>query len=273
MRRSIYSLVIGIAFAGIALWLLFSSRPADQKASADVPLLATTPLMVVAKDIAYGERITPELVQLVQWPTASIPKDAVLTRAELFEGPEAPRIALRSMSAGEPFLKPRLSGFGERPILSRKVAEGMRAFTVRINDVSGVGGFILPGDHVDIILAHDVDGRMATDIILQNVTILGIDQISNEATEEPVLGRSATFEVTPEQAQKLALASQVGNLSLMLRNYATLEDEKTGQIAADDLGERKPAPAPVVRKPAPKDNSIYVDVRKGTEVEAEKVTH
>ena len=128
MRRSIYSLVIGIFFAGVALFLLFNSRQPVRQADADVPTIATTPLMVVAKDVEYGTKIIPELVQVVQWPTDSIPKDAVLTRAELFEGPEAPRIALRSMIAGEPFLKQRLSGFGERPILSRKVAEGMRAF-------------------------------------------------------------------------------------------------------------------------------------------------
>jgi pilus assembly protein CpaB len=273
MRRSIYSLVVGIFFAGVALFLLFNSRAPARNSDADVPTIATTPLMVVAKDIEYGSKIVPELVQVVQWPTDSIPKDAVLTRAELFEGPEAPRIALRSMIAGEPFLKQRLSGFGERPILSRKVAEGMRAFTVRINEVSGVGGFILPGDHVDVLLTRDVDGNLATDVILQNVTVLGIDQMSSERSEDPVLGKSATFEVTPEQAQKLALASQVGTLSLMLRNYATLEDEKTAQIAADDLGERKPPPPTPVRPAAPKDNSIYVNVRKGTEVEAEKVTH
>lgn len=272
MRRSIYSLVIGIVFAGVALFLLFSTRP-PAKAEANVPVIATTALMVVARDIDYGEKIVPELVQVVQWPTSSIPKDAVMTRAELFEGPEAPRIALRSMTAGEPFLKPRLSGFGERPILSRKVAEGMRAFTVKINEVSGVGGFILPGDHVDVILTRQLDGNLASDVILQNVTVLGIDQMSSESSEEPVLGKSATFEVTPEQAQKLALASQVGSLSLMLRNYATLENEKTGQIAAEDLGERKPPPPPPVRQAAPRDNSIYVNVRKGTEVEAEKVTH
>lgn len=272
MRRSIYSLVIGVAFAAVALFLLFSSRPTDA-ADADVPVIQTTTLMVVAKDIEYGEKIVPELVREIQWPVESVPADAVVTRAELFEGPEAPRIALRSMTAGEPFLKQRLSGFGERPILSRKVGEGMRAYTVRINDVSGVGGFILPGDHVDVMLTRQIDGTLTTDTILQNVTILGIDQMSSERSEEPVLGKTATFEVTPEQAQTLALASQAGTLSLALRNYATLEQEKTSQLSAGDLGEKKPAPPPVERAAPQKDNSIYVNVRKGTEVEQEKVSH
>ena len=272
MRRSIYSLIIGVAFAAVALFLLFNSRQPDT-ADADVPVIATTMLMVVAKDVDYGEKIVPELVREVQWPTESIPADAVMTRAELFEGPEAPRIALRSMAAGEPFLKPRLSGFGERPILSRKLSEGMRAFTVRINDVSGVGGFILPGDHVDVMLTRQIDNVLTTDTILQNVTVLGIDQMSSERSEEPVLGKSATFEVTPEQAQQLALATQVGTLSLALRNYATLEEEKTGQIDARDLGEKKIAPPPPKKAAPAKDNSVYVNVRKGTNVEQEKVSH
>jgi pilus assembly protein CpaB len=277
MRRSVYSLVIGVLFAGLALWLLFTNRGPNESATAGVPVISTTKLLVAARDIAYGDKIVPDFVRIVDWPEASVPPDAILLRSDLLEGPEAPRIALRSISAGEPFLKPKVSGFGERPILSRKVAEGMRAFTVRINDVSGVGGFILPGDHVDILLTRTIGGKsgpenLATDVLLQNVTVLGIDQLSNENTEEPVLGKSATFEVTPEQSQKLALASQVGTLSLALRNYATLQTEKTQQIAATDLGTRKPAAPAKAAPAAPRDNSIYVRVRKGTEVEQEKVS-
>lgn len=275
MRRSIYSVIIGVVFAAVALFFLFSTRQPAPVADAGVPMIRTVPVYVASKDIAYGDKIIPDYVKTIQWPADSVPAEIVNTHAELFEGPEAPRIALRSLAAGEPFLKAKVSGFGERPILSRKVAAGMRAFTVRINDVSGVAGFILPGDRVDIMLTRQLGNggsreNMATDVILQNVAVLGINQLSSESVEEPVVGKSATFEVTPEQAQKLALASQVGTLSLSLRNYATLENEKVAQIDARDLGDRKAAPkaAPA----APRDNSIYVRVRKGTEVSSEKVT-
>ena len=276
MRKSIYSLIIGVLFAGVALWLLFTNRPAADTASASVPPIATVKMMVATKDIEYGDKIVADYVRMVDWPQNSVPPNAILTRADLLEGPEAPRIALRAISAGEPFLKAKVSGFGERPILSRKLTEGMRAFTVRINDVSGVAGFILPGDHVDVLLTRAVGDRsgpenMATDVILQNVTVIGIDQLSSENTDKPVIGKSATFEVTTEQAQKLALASQVGTLSLSLRNYETLQTEKTEQIAARDLGARKAAPAPKAAAPVARDNSIYVRVRKGTEVQQEKV--
>ncbi len=276
MRRSIVSVVVGVLFAAIALFFLFNARQRPAAIDANVPVVATTPVMVAAKDIAYGEKILPELSRIVQWPSDALPAEIVNTHAELFEGPEAPRIALRSLAAGEPFLKAKVSGFGERPILSRKVAEGMRAFSVRINDVSGVSGFILPGDRVDIMLTRqqaDNDGpaNLVTDVILQNVTVLGIDQMSSETADEPILGKSATFEVTPEQAQKLALASQVGTLSLALRNYAALESEQVRQIESGDLGERKAAaPKPAAPK---KDPSVYVRVRKGTVVSSEQVAN
>lgn len=280
MRRSVYSLIIGVVFAIAAIWAVYSLRGPDQSVANASPAIPTTQVLIAKADIAYGDKIIPDLVEVTQWPTKYLPKGAITTTAELLEGPESPRIAMRALVAGEPFLKAKVSGFGERPILSRKVAEGMRAFTVRINDVSGVAGFILPGDRVDILLTRQIgDGsardNYGTDIILQNISILGIDQLSSEDQDKPVLGKSATFEVTPQQAQSLALASQVGTLSLSLRNYETVSTEKTSRISTNDLGERRAAPAPAPAKPratpAPRDTSVYVQVRKGTEVSSEKV--
>lgn len=280
MRRSIYSLIIGVIFAIAALWAVYSLRGPDQSAASAGTPIPTTQILVAKADIAYGDKIIPDLVEVTQWPTKYLPKGAIALPATLFEGPDSPRIAMRAIVAGEPFLKAKVSGFGERPILSRKVAEGMRAFTVRINDVSGVAGFILPGDRVDILLTRQIgDGstrdNYATDVILQNVSVLGIDQLSSEEQDKPVLGKSATFEVTSEQAQSLALASQVGTLSLSLRNYETLDTEKTRRISTNDLGERRAAPAPAPTKgrpaPPPRETSVYVQVRKGTEVSSEKV--
>jgi pilus assembly protein CpaB len=284
MRRSVYSLIIGVVCAIAAIWAVYSLRGQDQSAANASPAIPTTQILIAKADIAYGDKIIPDLVEVTQWPTKYLPKGAITTTAELLEGPESPRIAMRALVAGEPFLKAKVSGFGERPILSRKVAEGMRAITVRINDVSGVAGFILPGDRVDILLTRQIgDGstrdNYGTDIILQNISVLGIDQLSSEDQDKPVLGKSATFEVTPAQAQALALASRIaeggGSLSLSLRNYETVSTEKTTRISSNDLGERRAAPAPAPAKPraapAPRDTSVYVQVRKGTEVSSEKV--
>ncbi len=280
MRRSILSLVIGIGLAVAAVVLLMNSQRDNGETTTAV---ATTRVMVTNRDLAFGDRITPQMVRVIDWPTKALPGDIITDRADLFEGPDAPRIALRPFSAGEPYLKSKISGFGERPILSRKLGENMRAFTVRINDVSGVAGFILPGDRVDVMLTRQVENGggpqgMATDVILQNVAVLGIDQIANEQFEDPILAKSATFEVTTEQAQKLALATQVGTLSLALRNYETTEEESTQQISAADF-DKRPAPTPTaapapVRRAAPRpDTGVYVSVRRGTDVTSQRVSN
>jgi len=281
MRRSIISLVLGVVFAAAALFFLFTSKPATVQTAA----MPTVPAMVALKDIDYGTKITPELVKIVQWPANSLPKGAITQASDMFEGPNAPRIALRSMAANEIFLQGKVSGFGERPIMSRKVAEGMRAFSVRINDISGVAGFILPGDRVDVMLTRrakdNEGGELATEYLLQNIVVLGVNQDFSDNREEPQVAKSATLEVSPEDAQKLALGTQVGSLSLALRNYATTDDEKTKRIAAGDLGEKIAAPAPAPKKvtpkaapaPAPVDTSVYVKVRKGTDVKTEKVAN
>jgi pilus assembly protein CpaB len=280
MRRSIISLFLGVVLAAAALFVLFTSKPTKIQAI-NMP---TVPVMVALKDIDYGTKITPELVKIVQWPANSLPKGAITQSTEMFEGPNAPRIALRSMTANEIFLQGKVSGFGERPIMSRKVSEGMRAFSVRINDVSGVAGFILPGDRVDVMLTRSAEnggGRneLATEYLLQNIVVLGVNQDFSDNQEAPQVAKSATLEVTPEDAQKLALATQVGTLTLSLRNYATTEDEKTKRIGAGDLGEKVVLPAPAPKKaapkpaPAPVDTSVYVKVRKGTDVKTEKVAN
>ena len=112
----------------------------------------------------------------------------------------------RPIETNEPVLKSKVSGFGGRAILSSMIAPDMRAMTIRINDVSGVAGFVLPGDHVDIILIRDFGGSPVTDILLQNIKVLGIDQDANQNRQQPGVVRAVTFEVTPTQSQKLVLA-------------------------------------------------------------------
>jgi pilus assembly protein CpaB len=269
MRRPIYSIILGIIFAAGALWFVYSSRARPVQAAPGAAAIALTAVPIAAKDIAFGDKIIPDLVRTIQWPTEAVPKDAVVDRKLLLEGPDTPRIALKGFVAGEPFLKTKMSGFGERPILSRKVAPGMRAFTMRINDVSGVAGFLLPGDRVDVMLTRELErgsnrNDMVTDVLLQNISVLGIDQLADERAEDPTVAKAATLEVTPEQAQKLALASELGELSLSLRNYSNVDMAEVRRISVGDLGEHRAA--------APRrDDGIYVRVRKGVAVTSERV--
>jgi len=127
----------------------------------------------------------------------------------------------------------------------------MRAISIRVDDVVGVAGFVLPGDHVDIMLTRKMGNDLLNEVILQSVTILGINQNADQKADQPIVGRTATVEVTPEQAQKLVLAQSAGSLSLALRSVETAGLIETRPITEADLGTQKRAPAPVRPPPPP----------------------
>jgi pilus assembly protein CpaB len=139
---------------------------------------------------------------------------------------------LSPIEANEPVLSWKVTGPGERATLSAVVDDGMRAMSVRINDVLGVAGFVLPGDRVDILLTR----KSFTDILLQNVKVLAIDQIADERVEKPSLAKTATLEVNTIDAQKLTLAQTVGSLSLALRAAGSVEAAAPRRITMSDLG-------------------------------------
>jgi pilus assembly protein CpaB len=244
---------------------LRSARPATQAQE-----LGT--IVVSGADFTPGIPIRPESLKVAQWPVASIPEAAFNSVGEIFKGATAPedREALKVIKTGEPILRTNISGFGGRATMSREVARGMRAVSISINDVSGVAGFILPGDHVDVMLTRQVEGGgggLATDIILQNVTVLGIDQLSDQERDKPQVARTVTVEATTEQAQKLTLAQAAGTLGLALRNAETLDQIPTNRVQVGDLyGEVKARPRVVHHSAA----APGVRVRYGDESVVEK---
>ena len=144
----------------------------------------------------------------------------------------------------EPILATKITGPGQRATLSALLGEGMKAVTVRVNDVEGVGGFVLPGDRVDIALTRQADKGVATsDVILQNIRVLAIDQNADDKLDKPAVGRSATLEADTTQAQKIALAQSIGTLSLMLRKAGETGADSTRRIGVADLFQSA-APAP-----------------------------
>ena len=114
-----------------------------------------------------------------------------------------------------------MSPQGARGVLPSKIAEDRRAATIEINEVTGVAGFVLPGTFVDILLTSTIgqrDNQLASRTLLQNVPVLGVDQLSSEDEDDPKVVNAVTLEVTPRDGKKLALAQEVGKLSLLLRN-------------------------------------------------------
>ena len=112
----------------------------------------------------------------------------------------------------------------------------MKAVTIRVNDVEGVGGFVLPGDRVDVALTRQIDkGSASTQVVLQDAKVLAIDQSADDRSTKTAVAKSVTLEVDTVDAQKLSLAASVGNLSLLLRKAGDTSDRRAHKITLKDL--------------------------------------
>lgn len=225
------AIILGIiAVAGVR-GLLIANRSV-QPVEVAAPQIETT-VVVARAPLEFGTELQPELLREIPWASTDVPEGSFTSISEILNGER--RVALRSIAPGELILKDRISGFGGRATLSQIIEKGKRAVTLRINDVSGAGGFILPGDRVDVLSTIAPTGdrlETKTNILLEDVRVLAIDQIASESQEGAVVAKAATLEVEPEDAQKIALASTIGQLSLTLRNLLSSTEE-----AEEDDGE------------------------------------
>jgi len=244
-KRALVVMAIAILFGLTAVilasrWLLLQ------------PAASAGHIAVAATDINLGQRLTPEMVKLAEWPADSVPKGAFTDPAKL-----AGRVLKSSVLAGEPVSEAKLAPAGTLGGLSALITEGKRAITVRVNDVIGVAGFTLPGNYVDIIVSTEKDPTPETNareqsiskIVLERILVLAVAQEVNRDETKPRVVNAVTLEVTPEQAEKLDLARSVGTLSLALRNQV---DPQSAQTEGATKLTLLPVAAPVVKPASPK---------------------
>ena len=173
---------------------------------------------MAAQPLSFGAEVNAETVTEIPWIAKAVPDGAFLTKDELLK--DGRRVVLSPLGRNEPVLRSKITGPGQRALLSSLLDTGKRAVTIRVDDVRGVAGFILPGDYVDVVLiAEDAPPRREnySEILLQHVKVLAVDQLASERQEQPTVAKAVTIEVTPQQAQKVLLATNVGKLSLILR--------------------------------------------------------
>jgi pilus assembly protein CpaB len=212
----------------------------------------TTKVAVATAPLAYGTDITPDKVRFVDYPNTSIPPGAFSNATQLMPAGKR-RVALLPIAVNEPILSGKISGPGQNASIAALLPEGMRAASVRINDVSGVSGFVQPNDSVDVLITRDLPGSdtQVTDVLLQNVRVMAIDQQATNADGSAKVAKTATLMVSPLDAQKLALAQQVGSLNLVLRKPGEQDNPVVETVSMNDLryniygGARYPAPAVV----------------------------
>jgi pilus assembly protein CpaB len=230
-----FAVLFGLLAVFIAqAWLNSQAEMRARSLDAQKKPLATKTIVVAAKPLRYGHELAAASLREIPWPEAALPAGASATISDLLSGGK--RIVLSAIEVNEPVLSVKITGPGQRATLSALVQPGMKAVTIRVNDVDGVGGFVLPGDRVNIALTRQIDKENAsTQVVLQNVRVLAIDQVADERVANPAVAKSVTLEVDTVGAQKLGLAGTIGTLSLMLRKAGEPDTEKPLQVTIKDL--------------------------------------
>jgi pilus assembly protein CpaB len=195
----------------------------------------TETVVTAAMDIPFGTKVEERHLASIEMIQGTAPRGVVHKKEDVMG-----KVSGGSLLAGELLIAERFAEQGQGSTLAAVVEKNMRAITVRVNDVVGVGGFLLPGNRVDLLATRDFNGRMEaeTRTILQNVKVLAVDQTASTDKNEPVVVRAVTLEVKPDDAELLTKAMAEGSIQLTLRN--PLDD--TAPVVAK--AEPKPAPAP-----------------------------
>lgn len=237
MRLS--SLIItfaGFAVAGGSVYVAQDYLQTQQTVQTTLQEQAIVRVVVADRDIVLGQPIEAQLLTTIDWPAASVPEGVFTNFDELIAAPGAdPRRARGAIAAGELILASRVSEFGEKVTIVQTLADGHRAMAIEVDAETAVGGFVTPGDYVDVVLTHGRNQDLRAVTILQNIRILGVDQDSNERSDAPEIARTVTVEVTPNEGQRLALAQHAGTLSLSLRTQAVEEDSPLEVVRLSDI--------------------------------------
>jgi pilus assembly protein CpaB len=247
--RSVLVALIGVAIAGGSAYGAREYMKAQTAvvAVAD-PAMELVQIVVASQDIAFGLPIQSQMLRYESWPRKAVPPGAFVAIGALVaaDGGE-PRRTKYALAAGDLLLASKVSEFGEKVTLVQNLGPNSRAMAIKVDAETAVGGFVTPGDTVDILLTQGDSNTLRTVTILQNIKVLGVDQDSNQQNDQPGIARTVTVEVSPEGGQKLALAQKAGSLSLMLRTLDSVIDQPLEFTSLRDLLQDR-SPVPVTEK-------------------------
>lgn len=261
-KRGIFLIFLSLVMGVGAAWT--ANRWVATKSAAEKGAKAGTHVVAAAMAIPYGTKVEGRHLRYVEIPDGATPS-GFFTSAEDVTG----QVATIGISRGEILIADRFATHDAGSTLAALVGDRMRALTVRVNDVIGVAGFLLPGNKVDVLSSRkDANRRAVTETILRNIKVLAVDQTASTTKNEPVIVRAVTLEMTPEQTEILVNARTEGEIQLTLRN----------PLEAEPIPEPEP---PVVEKPAPTvvaraaprrivSRSTTVTVIRGTQVDTTK---
>lgn len=216
-------------------------------AIAETEAVDTESVVTAAIEIPYGQKIEARHLTTIEMPKAVAPAGAVKSLADV-EG----KVAQANVIPGEILMSARFSEHLTGSTLASLIEPKMRAVTVRVNDVIGVAGFLLPGNRIDVLASREVNKRTYTSTILTDLKVLAVDQTASTNKNDPVIVRAVTLEVTPAQAESIVKARDEGPIQLSLRN-------------PQDRSVPKPRARTV-------NNDSYVTIIRGTSAQKSKVS-
>jgi pilus assembly protein CpaB len=234
----------------------------NQAFKEEKPLVLVAPVVVAAHNIPTGITLEPALLKLREWPVDIIPPGSFVDSNQVVN-----RVTKTDIYANEPILENKLAPKGSVGGVTSLIPTGMRAITVAVNIVSGVAGFILPNTRVDVLTTVSNSNQAKTKIILQNVLVLAVDQTYRKNDDDPVTVKSVTVLVTPEESEKLTLATTEGKLHLVLRNSSDTDKQVTYGVDIRRLFSnrrstqsytRRITPNPIVTEDESKKSSLRV---------------
>jgi pilus assembly protein CpaB len=216
MRRSSIFLLLGAVFLGLLAVFAARSFLGPQAGGGEAaPQVSSVTAVVVAKPMKFGDVVTPDKLKIINLPGA-LPSGAFpAVRDAVGDGS---RTALRDIKIDELLLTMSITGGEGRMASSTLLGQDMRAVAVPVSETAGAGGFLAPGDRVDVFLTRTMDeGAAYTTAVVQGARVLAVGQIADTSKADPVIVKSATLEVTPAEAQRIALAQTIGAITLALR--------------------------------------------------------
>lgn len=218
-------------------------------------------VLVATKDLALGERVTPEALAWRDWPRSGLNPTYIQQSAQPKALESFANTVVRSpLLAGEPVIAAKLVTADTRGVLPALLTPGLRATSFTVNPDTGVAGFILPEDRVDIAMTRLTtrgEGQAQVEVavvstVLENVRVLAIDQsFETQAGAKNMLGTTVTVELPPRDVERLELADRLGDLSLSLRSYADMAGPSIARPDAEAMRQRDPRPAQVAIAPPP----------------------
>ena len=222
-RRLLFVLIALVVSGGTVLIGRLWLAPQHVAEAAPAPAITNPRVIVAQGNLSAGQFVRPENLRWQAWPTDGLsPAYAVEGKARIedFIG----SVVRSGMNDGEPITEGRIVRPGDRGFLAAVLQPGDRAVTVQVTVSQGLAGFVFPGDRVDLLLTMAIpDGkqqRHASETLLTNLRVLAVDQRADDQNKEVVVAKTATLEVTPKQAETIAVATELGNLSMSLRSLA-----------------------------------------------------